>query len=78
MITIVYPPGCYGHYIVKCLYYYTDLKNSNDEIFKFNENGSSHDIRENKNLNDKIKIEKKAKKLFLRIQNLIKNNFLLK
>ena len=55
MITIVYPPGCYGHYIVKCLYYYTDLKNSNDEIFKFNENGSSHDIRENKNLNDKIK-----------------------
>ena len=54
MITIFYPQGCYGHYLAKCLYYYTDLRKHEYEVFKFDESGSSHDIRENKNLNAEI------------------------
>lgn len=55
MIFVLYPPGCYGSYVAKCLYYYTELNLNNTKIFNFDSTGSSHDIRNNVDLRSKIK-----------------------
>jgi len=55
MIFVLYPPGCYGSYVAKCLYYYTELNSNNLKIFNFDSTGSSHDIRANAALTSKIK-----------------------
>lgn len=54
MIFVLYPPGCYGSYVAKCLYYYTELNLSNTVIFDFDLHGSSHNIRKNVDLRSKI------------------------
>jgi hypothetical protein len=41
MIRVLFPPGCYGHYLTGCLYSYTNLNTTNFE-FELNDNGSSH------------------------------------
>lgn len=46
MIKIVFSPGCYGTYLSKCLYNYTNLAN-NYKSFDFGVAGNSHDFREN-------------------------------
>ena len=61
MIFVLYPPGCYGSYVTKCLYYYTELNPSNMVIFNFDSTGSSHDIRSNADLGSKIKTTHKIK-----------------
>jgi hypothetical protein len=45
MIKIVFPPGCYGNYLTRCLYYYTDLLPGVIPVFDFDHNGSSHSRR---------------------------------
>jgi hypothetical protein len=41
MIKVLFPPGCYGHYLTGCLYTYTNLNTTNFE-FTLDNNGSSH------------------------------------
>jgi len=41
MIRVLFPPGCYGHYLTGCLYSYTNLNTTNFE-FALDNNGSSH------------------------------------
>ena len=41
MIRVLFPPGCYGHYLTGCLYTYTNLNTTNFD-FKLGEDGSSH------------------------------------
>jgi len=41
MIKVLFPPGCYGHYLTGCLYTYTNLNTTNFD-FKLSEDGSSH------------------------------------
>jgi hypothetical protein len=48
MIKILFPPGCYGHYLTSCVYHYTNLSPTFSGI-KFDGNGSSHAIRKNIN-----------------------------
>jgi hypothetical protein len=47
MINIIFPPGCYGTYITRCLYNYTNLRNVLFTEFEFDSAGSSHYHREN-------------------------------
>lgn len=44
MIKILFPPGCYGHYVTNCVYHYTNL-NTESSILEFDQTGSSHGIR---------------------------------
>jgi len=55
MIFVLYPPGCYGSYVAKCVYYYTELNPNDAATFNFDSTGSSHDIRNNVDLLSKIK-----------------------
>lgn len=48
MINIVFPPGCYGTYLARCLYTYTNLRQEPFAQFGFDDSGSSHDHRYNK------------------------------
>ena len=54
MINIVYSPGCYGTYLSKCLYNYTNLTNDNYKSFEFGIAGHSHNFRENSHANTVI------------------------
>lgn len=45
MIKVIFPPGCYGTFLSKCLYKFTDLNQSNTNDFVFDQFGSSHDFR---------------------------------
>jgi len=49
MIKIVYPPGCYGNYLARCIYTYTNLRQEKFTPLDFDKNGSSHVYRD-KNL----------------------------
>ena len=42
MLKILFPPGCYGTYVTRCLYNYTNLRKGEYEPFKFDLSGSSH------------------------------------
>lgn len=42
MIKVLFPPGCYGHYITRSIYHYTNLRVGPFEEFKFDSSGSSH------------------------------------
>lgn len=46
MIKILFPPGCYGTYLAKCIYNFSNLRQHQFENFVFS-NGSSHDHRYN-------------------------------
>jgi hypothetical protein len=56
MIFVLFPPGCYGSYIGRSLYYYTDLNPRLPSEFVFNQHGSSHLIRQNVDLLTKIRV----------------------
>jgi len=47
MITILYPPGCYGTFYAATLFNCTNLSNRPSELNWFDENGSSHSFRKN-------------------------------
>jgi hypothetical protein len=54
MIKVLFPKGCYGHYLTKCIYNYSNLREELFFLFAFDENGSSHDHRKNKISKTKI------------------------
>jgi hypothetical protein len=56
MIFVLYPPGCYGSYVGKSLYHYTDLSPGPTIDFTFDSSGSSHSIRQDTDLKKKIKV----------------------
>ena len=45
MIYVIAPPGCYGTYISRCLYHYTNLGFVPGWSMTFDSTGSSHDFR---------------------------------
>lgn len=47
MIKVLYNPGCYGTYIARCLYSYTNLRQGEYVPFTFDSSGSSHILRSN-------------------------------
>lgn len=47
MITITFPPGCYGHFVLTCLYCFTSLRRGELTFPELDSNGSSHQIRYN-------------------------------
>jgi hypothetical protein len=47
MITICFPPGCYGNYLARSIYTYTNLRVGKYNNFKFSTNGGSHVNSEN-------------------------------
>lgn len=46
MIKICYPPGCYGSYLSRCIYNYSNLRTQELDLFQFDKFGSSHDHRD--------------------------------
>lgn len=44
MIKVLFPPGCYGTFLAKCIYNFSDLREHQFEDFIF-QNSSSHDHR---------------------------------
>ena len=54
MIKVVFPPGCYGSFLTKCLYTLTDLGYEPDRQFVFDAQGSSHDHWYNQEANSVI------------------------
>lgn len=56
MINVVYPPGCYGHFLSTCLYMFTDLSDGDVVEFDFSKSGNSHSISKNKNFRNKINL----------------------
>jgi hypothetical protein len=47
MIKIWFPPGCYGHYLARCLYNFTELRSEPYNEILFEADGSSHSFRTN-------------------------------
>lgn len=54
MIEILYPPGCYGNYLIRSLYNYTNLRVKDYTNFLFDNLGSSHLVRFNSNIRVKF------------------------
>lgn len=55
MIKVCYPPGCYGHYLTRSIYSYTNLRIEKYKNFEFDKSGSSHAHRKNKKSRLKIR-----------------------
>jgi len=55
MIKIVFPPGCYGTYLARCIYTYTNLRQEEFVPLDFDSHGSSHAYRNNKNASKYIR-----------------------
>jgi hypothetical protein len=47
MIKVCFPPGCYGTYVARCVYNYTNLRNVPFVKFDFGNYGDSHEHRIN-------------------------------
>ena len=47
MIKVFFPPGCYGNYVTRCIYNYTNLRNEPFIKFTFSDTGDSHQHRNN-------------------------------
>lgn len=47
MIKVCFPPGCYGSYIGRCIFNYTNLRQGPFKQFDFGKNGNSHGHRDN-------------------------------
>ena len=47
MIQIVFPPGCYGHFLARCVFGLTNLDSMPFQDFQFDHAGSSHCLRDN-------------------------------
>lgn len=56
MIKICFPPGCYGHYLARCLYHFTELRDGKFVNFGFMPDGSSHAHRKDKSERQKIRV----------------------
>jgi hypothetical protein len=54
MINVLFPQGCYGTFLSKCLYHLTNIGYQVDFDFAFDLTGSSHDIRLNDDAKNKI------------------------
>lgn len=46
MIKVLFPPGCYGTYMTRCIYNYTNLRVEDFKDFSFSADGSSHQHRQ--------------------------------
>jgi hypothetical protein len=57
MIKICFPPGCYGSYLSRCLYNYTNLRETEIDQFEFDNDGSSHSHRDSSKADSKIQID---------------------
>jgi len=57
MIKICFPQGCYGSYLSRCLYNYTNLRETELDQFDFDDAGSSHNHRDSLKIDHKIKID---------------------
>lgn len=57
MIKICYPPGCYGSYLSRCVYNYSDLSTQESDPFEFDAVGSSHEHRDQTKNSDLIRID---------------------
>lgn len=53
MIKVCYPPGCYGNYVTRSVYNYTNLRIGKYKSFQFDDRGSSH----GKNIGSESKIQ---------------------
>jgi hypothetical protein len=49
MIKVYFPPGCYGTYVSRCIYNYTNLRNEPFVEFIFGDTGDSHQHWNNQN-----------------------------
>jgi len=49
MIRVCFPPGCYGTYVTRCIYNYTNLRVGPFIEFTFGDNGDSHQYRYSSN-----------------------------
>ena len=47
MINIIFPPGCYGTYLARCIYNYSNLRQEDFVPLTFDQHGSSHAHRTN-------------------------------
>ena len=54
MIRVCFPPGCYGTYVARCIYNYTNLRVEPFIEFTFGDNGDSHQYRYNSNAKSQI------------------------
>jgi hypothetical protein len=54
MIKVYFPAGCYGTYVTRCIYNYTNLRTEPFAEFTFGDNGDSHQYRYNDNAKAKI------------------------
>jgi hypothetical protein len=54
MIRVCFPPGCYGTYVTRCIYNYTNLRVEPFTEFTFGNNGDSHQHRYNSNAKPQI------------------------
>ena len=54
MIRVCFPPGCYGTYVTRCIYNYTNLRVEPFTEFTFGDNGDSHQYRHNSNAKSQI------------------------
>jgi len=54
MIKICYPPGCYGSYMSRCIYNYSDLREEELDLFQFDKFGSSHSHRDDTKVSNSI------------------------
>lgn len=45
-VKILYPVGCYGNYLARCIYHYTTLGPGTQVMFDFDDAGSSHVFRD--------------------------------
>ena len=72
MIKICFPQGCYGSYLSRCLYNYTNLRETEIDQFEFDEYGSSHTHRDSAKTDGKIQIDHLNNKIsFTHLDNTI-------
>ena len=57
MIKVYFPPGCYGTYVARCIYNYTNLRVGPFVEFEFDSSGSSHWHRDEYNISKVIDLD---------------------
>jgi len=54
MITVLFPPGCYGTFLSNCIYKFSELNEDLSRSLAFDEQGSSHSFRYDRYAKTKI------------------------
>jgi hypothetical protein len=54
MIRIVFPPGCYGTFLARCVFGLTNLDPEQFKDFQFDQVGSSHSLRDNGSISESV------------------------